>query len=391
MRAPLQWAAMSRWESATVIPVLLEGGANPNGSSGGTATPMQILIEQMIPGAVVEASPERQFGEGTSEAVLAKHKEVCESGIAALVAAGADAAQALKSCAEELAGGEELTESRAGVLKDVMTELVYRGASPNLVGHLVRVTYGNCNFEPFARHMFSLGADATKDMDGSVHTAYIEVAECAATQRISISKAKGMLAFIAELSGQGDNCHQSAKMNGNTSLHHVIQGTNAASLAPAGRVDLLHALITLASSDVNSRDARGCTPLQVVATVGDVAIAGLLLELMARPNDRGAGSEPSPLQIAVSQDNLPLAAVLLRHGAQMPNEDDWGKPSFAMNDLLRQRGAKVSLHDATDPAACKQTPGKTALSELISAIKQDPGSPLKTSAVAAHRPLGLMS
>jgi len=375
MRAPIQWAASSRWEAQPIVAILLEGGANPNASSGGTSTPLQICVEQTIPAAVADASPSKQFGEGSSEAHTGTHIANCEAAIEKLLEAGADPTLALKGCLTEFEGQDSVAPSRMEVIKAVSRRLVELGARPHMLAHLVRVTSGNSQFEEIVEHHCQLGAHVHKDFDDENHSAYHEVAEAAATQRISMQRARSMLHFLKNgpmdpetgqhvrgSSTRGD-CGLVSDKTGGTSLHHVIQGSGAASLTKPGQVDLVHALVTLVQSDTNAVDANGHTPLQLAVVAGNVEVAEKLLDFMADPNSTGSVGT-GPLKMALETNNVPMAKILLAHGATLPPEAAWGEVSPEMYACLKEGGHCVSHHE-TSPKQKADTP----LSELIRGLK----------------------
>jgi len=379
-RSPIQYAAASRWEAASIVSVLIDGGADVNASDDGTATPIQILIEQKIPRACAQASPAKQFGEGSSDSDAAAHVRSCDKAIAALMENGADLQLALCRCIEELTGEEMCTDSRASVIKQVISNLVTLGGKPDLLPHLVRVTGGNANFESFVEHICFLGGDSQRDFDGMANTAYIEVAEAVVTERTSVMRGKEMLRCVRQYSGEGKgdcNVH-SARYGGNTSLHHILQGSSAATLPEIGCVELAHGLITIAQSETNAPDARGIMPLQLAVIYGNHAMARLLLEFNAKP-DASTGTRP-PVEIAMEQDDIVMAALLAKYGARLPLEETYHvKVSTGMRQVLKEeerkrRGLKPTIMDA----------GETPLTRLIAAVKQDPGSPLKNDIRPPH-------
>ena len=82
----LQHACFSAWNSIDVLPELLAAPTiDPNSSAGGTVTPLQILLEQILPSAgAVLASPCK-----VEAAVLPGDKERIQTAIQLLLDAGA--------------------------------------------------------------------------------------------------------------------------------------------------------------------------------------------------------------------------------------------------------------------------------------------------------------
>jgi len=393
MRAPIQFAAASRWEASRVIKLLLDKGADPNASAGGTATALQILIEQKIPAACSEAAGAKRFGEGSSASFRsisdpAAHAEACDAAISDLLKRGADPTWALRRCLEELSGSVPASEARVGVLKQLIGALGDLSASLDMLPHLVRTTAGNTNFETFASHLCILGANVQRDHDGSSHTAYIEVAEAVCAERISVMRGKEMLRNLRQHAGvgKGDGGIHSAQFGGRTSLHHVLytqaeesRGFSHTLSQGSGCVELAHGLITLSQSDTNACDANGTTPLQLAVQHGSLDMAQLLLEFNAKPDEPGKLGW-TPLARAIDDGNVEMVACLVKYGACMPLEEALpDTTSKAIRKVLkeeshRRKGSKTPLNDT----------GKTPLTDLIAAVRGDPGSPLKHTVRPPH-------
>jgi uncharacterized protein len=114
-----------------------------------------------------------------------------------------------------------------------------------------------------------------------------------------------------------------------------------------GHADVAELLIAR-GADVMARNERGLTPLHAAAYSGNAEMALLLLDHGAALEDRANVSGATPLMLAVEENRIALAELLIARGADLgiPDRDGftplsqaWAKKRTEMVRLLKQHGA----------------------------------------------------
>lgn len=118
--------------------------------------------------------------------------------------------------------------------------------------------------------------------------------------------------------------------------------------------------ILSAGVDPNISNQGWRKPLYYAALFGRIEVAALLLSHHADPNSRSVSENPNsespqtPLQVAASHGNLPMASLLTSAGAQVNVKADTGRTALhfaavgGYSDLIRfliEKGADVNVRD----------------------------------------------
>jgi ankyrin repeat protein len=98
-------------------------------------------------------------------------------------------------------------------------------------------------------------------------------------------------------------------------------------------------------ADVNLRDGRGVTPLQLAANLGFVDGVALLVSAHARVDDTDNDGE-TPLMSAVHRRDLTMMRILLRAGADPDRNDNSGRSARDYALLQGKTGPLISEIDA---------------------------------------------
>jgi cytohesin len=126
-----------------------------------------------------------------------------------------------------------------------------------------------------------------------------------------------------------------------TEWHHFVASGNADAVQRALEN----------GANVNARDDKENTALNIAAKCGDIAMAALLLQKGAEVN-AGDSSQMTPLHTAINAESLPMVALLLEHGADVNAETKYGMTPLrltssekrsAMRELLLAQGARVDF------------------------------------------------
>lgn len=142
-------------------------------------------------------------------------------------------------------------------------------------------------------------------------------------------------------------------------------------LGVGGLLEIVELLIRH-GADVNAWDGnRNETPIFGALDPPELAAARMLLEAGADPNVRRSTHE-TPLQLAVEQGSLEMAAILLSHGAER-TLDEWGglrgltplgmaarNLDVPLVELLLSHGASPGALDEYDEAAHQKMPARPA-------------------------------
>jgi ankyrin repeat protein len=221
---------------------------------------------------------------------------------------------------------------------DVVSDLLRKGADPNVAtaSHATALTYATGNgYSEIVELLLSKGAHPDIPVLGTGQTA------------LHLSVLRGDLNTTKLLVRAGAPV-DARQADGQSPLHMACQ---------AGNSELARFLID-SGANVNLRSQNGMTPLMCAAVSVDPSTTSLLLD---RGADIGGPSGLTALHIAAGNGNIPVATILLQHGAQINARDAAGyTPLIAavkgrhegMVHLLMKNGADVTQQGAD---------GKTAL------------------------------
>jgi ankyrin repeat protein len=102
-------------------------------------------------------------------------------------------------------------------------------------------------------------------------------------------------------------------------LHDIIKNQN---YSLEEKMNLIKKLLDEGNIDINAQDADGKTALNLIAFyASDPALAQLLIDHGAKVNEPDMFNE-TPLHNAMSKENLILAAILLKNGADVGFKND---------------------------------------------------------------------
>lgn len=135
---------------------------------------------------------------------------------------------------------------------------------------------------------------------------------------------KGYKFLEAVRKKDGNTVEQTLNEPGSTivNTHDVTTGQTALHIVTARRDLTWMAYLIQKGADVNARDAKGTTPLQIAANLGFLDGVKLLVADKANVNVTDSDGE-TPLIIAVHRHDLAMARVLLQGGA----DPDWADNS----------------------------------------------------------------
>ncbi len=136
--------------------------------------------------------------------------------------------------------------------------------------------------------------------------------------------------------------------NGRTALHLVTE-----------RRDLTWMSYLIGKgANVNARDSRGVTPLQLASNLGFIEGIQLLVDAKARiddPNDSGE----TPLIFAVHRRNIGMMRILLKAGADSDRKDNSGRSARDYAALDGVSSVISEIETNTKPAAQRAGNGRT--------------------------------
>lgn len=118
---------------------------------------------------------------------------------------------------------------------------------------------------------------------------------------------------------------------GETALHIVTQRRDITWLT----------FLVAKGANVNVRDARGVTPLQLASNLGWLDGVQLLVDKKARVDDANDAGE-TPLIFAVHRRDIPMMRVLLKAGADPDRKDNSGRSARDYATLSGRSGPLVT-------------------------------------------------
>jgi len=160
---------------------------------------------------------------------------------------------------------------------------------------------------------------------------------------------------------------------------HAMQRTKQA-LTPSdllikdienNNIEGVEELLRIKDFNVNQPDSHGHIPLHIAIAQDKVEIAKLLLKHGANPNQQDAtNKDRSPLHIAASNGNENLVRLLLTHLANVNLQDNAGNsPLYYAVVFNKPEIIQLLLHNKAN-AILKNKRGETAISAAI-ALKND--------------------
>jgi len=136
---------------------------------------------------------------------------------------------------------------------------------------------------------------------------------------------------------------------GSLPLHAIIKNQD---FSLQQKLDMISDLVQKQQVDVNAVDADGKTPLNLVTQLkGDPAIAEILLRLGAKVNQPDLFNN-TPLLNALSCDQIAIAALLLKYGADTSFKNDMGQNAY---DLARSKATQAVLENQEQQDAVKNS------------------------------------
>lgn len=135
----------------------------------------------------------------------------------------------------------------------------------------------------------------------------------------------------------------------------VVSGETALHIVTARRDSVWLRYLIGKGADVNARDHKGISPLQIAANLGWIEGVEILVERKANPDEANDAGE-TPLISAVHQRDTALMKILLAGGADPDRADNSGRSArdYAMLD------AKKDLLLETITANAKKKGGQAA-------------------------------
>ena len=134
----------------------------------------------------------------------------------------------------------------------------------------------------------------------------------------------------------------------------VVTGETALHIVTARRDPVWLRYLIAKGADVNARDRKGSTPLQIAANLGWIEGVEILVDRKARTDESNDAGE-TPLISAVHQRNTALMKILLQGGADPDRADNSGRSA---RDYALLDGKKNALIDTIEANAKKK--GDTA-------------------------------
>lgn len=141
--------------------------------------------------------------------------------------------------------------------------------------------------------------------------------------------------------------------SGETALHIVTQRRDIAWLT----------FLLAKGANVNTRDTRGVTPLQLASNLGWLDGVELLVAKQARIDDANDAGE-TPLIFAVHRRDIPMMRVLLKAGADPERKDNSGRSARDYATISGRSGPMIAeIESSAKPkgqrAGSAQTYGPT--------------------------------
>jgi len=154
-----------------------------------------------------------------------------------------------------------------------------------------------------ARYLIELGAD-TSVMDNQNHTA------------LDYANALGLVQLIESMAKENSG---NADSFGNTPLHQACHN---------GQGEVVKAMLAKGDMDINARNDDKETPLFLAVAENNILIAELLLDAGADTNISGGHGGNSRLHIAAANENEHLVKSLLTHGARINERNEDGETAL---------------------------------------------------------------
>ena len=182
-----------------------------------------------------------------------------------------------------------------------------------------------------AKYLMELGADSSV-MDNQNHTA------------LDYANALGLIQLVDSLSAEGSGNTDSY---GNTPLHQACHN---------GQGEVVKAMLAKGGMDINARNDEKMTPLYMAVLEDNLLIADLLLEAGADANISGN----SPLHAAAENENEHIIKNLLAHAAKIDERNEDGETALIIAarhgnnyivGTLLDKGANVTYVDAAEHTA----------------------------------------
>lgn len=186
-----------------------------------------------------------------------------------------------------------------------------------------------------ARFFVESGADTTI-MDNQNHTA------------LDYANALGMVQLIESIAKDNSG---NADAFGNTPLHQACHN---------GQGEVVKTMLAKGEMDINARNDDKETPLFLAVAENNILIAELLLEAGADANIPGGRGSNSPLHIAAANENEHLVKSLLSHGANIDERNEDGETALIIAAIkgnnyivgvLLDKGANFTYADQDEHTA----------------------------------------